>query len=237
MARNDRGNRKGVSLAKGPIALLGMAMLAWGIISLVLGGNSFTASPVDGTVSGERFLGLEGNGWTNLLWIAAGGLLLFGSPLHWGAKTMGIVVGLALGAASVISLVDGDDVFGIFAANGPTKLAWGVASIALLVLSMLPRVGGGKKDDSAGRVADRDRGRERMVTTPPTRVERERVVEREPGGRDRDIVADPDAGHGERITGGRTRGSSEQGAVSESRFERERVKGSGEGRDRPGPGR
>jgi len=51
---------------------------------------------------------------------------------------MSLIVGLALGAASVIALVDKRDVFGIFAANGATKLIWGVASAVLLVLALLP---------------------------------------------------------------------------------------------------
>ena len=72
---------KGVSLAKGPVALLGIAMLVWGILSLIFGGNGFNVRDVpSGPIPGANFLGVEGNGWTNLLWIAAGALLLFGSP-------------------------------------------------------------------------------------------------------------------------------------------------------------
>lgn len=165
---------KGVSLAKGPVAILGMALLAYGVTGLIFGGNSFTSSPLDGTVNGEKWLGLEVNGWSNLLFVGAGALLLFGAPLHWGAKGMSLIVGLALGAASVIALVDKDDVFGIFAANGLTKLVWGAAATLLLVLALLPRVGGAKKaDDHAD---DRD---ERPRST--RRVERERTaVDREP---------------------------------------------------------
>ena len=144
MARTHR-SENGFSLAKGPVGLLGLAMIAYGVLAYLFGGTSFDMSPVDGTVSGDTFLGIEGNGWTNALWVAAGLLLVLGAPMHWGAKTMAIIVGLALGAASVISMVDGDDVFGIFAANGPTMLAWGAAAAALLVLALLPRVGGGRR--------------------------------------------------------------------------------------------
>jgi hypothetical protein len=138
-----RGKDKGVSLAKGPVAVVGGLLLAYGITGLIFGGHGFTAHPMSGTVNGKTWLGLEVNGWSSLLFIAAGALLLFGSPLHWGAKGMSLIVGLGLGAASVISLVDGDDVFGIFAANGLTKLAWGAAAVVLLVVGLLPRVGGG----------------------------------------------------------------------------------------------
>jgi hypothetical protein len=146
----DKSHRRkdGVSLAKGPVALIGLALLAYGILNFLFGGNGFGASPVDGTVNGDTFLGIEANGWTNVLFAGAGLLLLFGSPLHWGAKSMAMIVGLVLGAASVISMVDGSDVFGIFATNGPTQLALGAAATALLLLSLLPKVGKKKHHDA-----------------------------------------------------------------------------------------
>jgi len=142
MATKDN---KGVSLAKGPVAVIGIALLALGVLGLIFGGNGFAADPVSGTVQGTKWLGLEANGWSNLLFAGAGVLLLFGSPLHWGAKSLSLIVGLALGAASVIAIFDGDDVFGIFAANGFTELVWGIAASVLLVLALLPRVGGDKQ--------------------------------------------------------------------------------------------
>jgi hypothetical protein len=158
MARHDD---KGVSLAKGPVGILGIVLLAYGVLALIFGGNGFDAEPVDGTVQGTSWLGFEGNGWSNALTAGAGALLLFGSPTHWGAKSLSLIVGLVLGAASVIALVDGDDVFGIFAANGLTKLGWGVAASVLLLLALLPRVRRRRTDDDRrlpdGRF-DRDRG-------------------------------------------------------------------------------
>jgi hypothetical protein len=141
MAKNKQ---KGVSLAKGPVAIIGMALLAYGITALIFGGHSFRADPLSGTVNGKTWLGLEVNAWSSLLFTSAGALLLFGSPLHWAAKSMSLIVGLALGAAAVIALIDKQDVFGIFAANGLTKLVWGAAGALLIVLSLLPRVGGNK---------------------------------------------------------------------------------------------
>jgi hypothetical protein len=174
---SDRSRaHKGTSLAKGPAFFIGLASLALGILGFLFADQSFTNNPVDGTVNGSSFLGIEGNGWTWALFAAGGLLLLLAAPMHWGAKTMALIVGLAFGAASVISLVDGDDVFGIFAANGLTKLAWGASAVALLIFSLLPRVGRdkGRRHDVD---VDHDRDRDRDVVAPaPTR---ERVVERE----------------------------------------------------------
>jgi hypothetical protein len=172
---NDKRS-KGVSLAKGPVLVVGLALLVYGALALIFGGHGFNMDPVSGTESGEQFLGLEGNGWTNLLFIGAGALLVFGSPTHWGAKSLSLIVGLVLGAASVIALVDGDDVFGIFAANGLTKLVWGVAAAVLIVLALLPRVGRKKADAD-----DRDQRGTRPVEREP-RFERDTSTSRDRTG-------------------------------------------------------
>lgn len=184
---------KGVSLAKGPVGLIGLALLAFGILAFIFGSHSFTAHPLNGNVNGKQFLGIETNGWSSLLFIAAGALLIFGAPLHWGAKSMSLIVGLALGAASVIALVDKRDVFGIFAANGPTKLIWGIASAVLLVLALLPRVGGGKKDkDRDDRPAPRQRTEPAVDRDPPsTRRRVERDVSTDDGSRTGSRVVAP----------------------------------------------
>ena len=162
---------KGTSLAKGPVGIIGIILLAGGILGLLFGSTDFTAEPIDGDVTGETLLGIAGNGWTWLLFAGAGAVLLLSAPLHWGAKTMALIVGLVLGAASVISIVDGSDVFGIFAANGPTMLAFGAAATALLLVALLPRTRGRKVDDER---AVRDR-----------RFERDAGTRAEPAGRRR----------------------------------------------------
>ena len=163
-----RSRNKGVSLAKGPVAVVGALLLAYGITGLIFGGHGFTAHPMSGTVNGKTWLGLEVNGWSSLLFIAAGALLLFGSPVHVLAKSLSLIVGLTLGAASVIALYDKQDVFGIFAANGLTKLVWGAAGALLIVLSLLPRVGRKQAPESAP--DRRERG------PAPRAAERERTA-------------------------------------------------------------
>jgi hypothetical protein len=172
---------KGVSLAKGPVAIVGLVLLAYGVTAFIFGGHSFAAHPIDGAVNGKTWLGLEVNAWSSLLFVAAGLLLLFGAPLHWAAKSMSLIVGLVLGAASVIALYDKQDVFGIFAANGLTKLVWGAAAALLIVLSLLPRVGKKRDKDRGEPVVDERPQPVRDVEPAPRRVVREeRVVERGP---------------------------------------------------------
>jgi hypothetical protein len=160
MARENTTGRKGVSLAKGPVAILGLAGIVYGVLGLILKGHGFALHIPHGTVHGRSWIGLEVNGWSDLLFIAAGLLLLFAAPLHWGAKSMSLLVGLVLGGAAVIAVIRGDGVFGIFAANHLTELVWGAAAVVLLFLALLPRVGAKDPDPepAGGRpVQSRDR--------------------------------------------------------------------------------
>ena len=142
---NGQKMTKGTSLAKGPVGLIGLALLAYGITALIFGGHSFAQHAPNGTVHGEHWLGLEVNGWSGLLFIAAGLLLVLAAPLHWGAKGMSLIVGLALGAAALLALASGHGALGIFAANHLTELVWGAAAVLLIVFSQLPRVGAKKR--------------------------------------------------------------------------------------------
>jgi len=148
---------KGVSLVKGPVGIIGIVLLAGGILGLLWGSTDFTTSAPDGDVTGSTWFGIEGNGWTWLLFAGAGLILLLSAPMHWGAKTMAMIVGLVMAAAAVIALVDGSDVLGIFAANDATVLAFAVAAGALLLVALLPRVGKRRRDDVV--VEERGRGR------------------------------------------------------------------------------
>lgn len=167
--------KKGISLAKGPVGLIGLVLLAYGITVLIFGGHSFVQHALNGTVHGKTWLGLEVNGWSGVLFIAAGLLLLLGAPRHWGAKSMSLIVGLALGAVAVIALVKGHGALGIFAANHLTELVWGAAAVLLIAFSQLPRVGGKVKQYDG----DAERARvTRPVAHEPSTVEHERARER-----------------------------------------------------------
>jgi hypothetical protein len=153
MARNDGTRHKGASLAKGPVGVVGVLCLALGILGLIFGSLNFTAHPMNGTVNGGKFLGIEGNGWTWLGFGVAGVLLLLASPTHWGAKSIALLVGLAFGAAAVIAIIDGTDVFGIIATNTATKVVLAVGAVVLVVLARLPRLGHRRGDGRRDRDA------------------------------------------------------------------------------------
>jgi hypothetical protein len=65
-----------------------------------------------------------------------------GSAVHWGAKTMSLIVGVVLGGAALVALATKKrGAFGLLAANHVTELVWGAAGVALILLSLMPRVG------------------------------------------------------------------------------------------------
>ena len=133
---------RGVSLARGPALILGTILLAAGLYSIY---KQHTFPPFsnfpdgDAPVEGKIIFSIFGvNGWTGELTAVAGGLLLFGAAQHVLAKTMSLIVGVALGAAAVIALISGN-VLGLAAANGWTKLAWAISAAILLVNTLVPR--------------------------------------------------------------------------------------------------
>ena len=129
------------------VAVIGLLLFAYGVTGLVFSDVEFGGDPLDGTVNGETWLGAEGNGWTFLSFMLGGVVLFAASATRIAAKTAAVVIGLLCGAASVIALVDGDDVFGSLAANGPTTLIWGVAALLLLAIGLAPTGRGRERDE------------------------------------------------------------------------------------------
>jgi hypothetical protein len=133
---------KGISLARGPALVLGTILLAAGLYFLYkqhvfpkFANFPNGKAPVEGKV----FFGIFGaNGWTGMLTAVGGGLLLFGAAQHLLAKTMSLIVGVALAAAAIIALASGD-VLGLAAANGWTEIGWGVVAAILLFNTVIPR--------------------------------------------------------------------------------------------------
>ena len=137
-------------------------------------------------MTGTTFIGIAGNGWTWVAFAAAGLLLLLGSTIHWGAKSMAFIVGVAFVVGALIALSDGDDILGVIAMNNWTTLIMGAAGAGLIVLSMMPRVG--RRRGGAPMATRRDRELEESRTGRFDR-EREPVAEREAVTTRHDTVA------------------------------------------------
>ncbi|MGI8862968.1 MAG: hypothetical protein ACR2JH_00985 [Solirubrobacteraceae bacterium] len=178
---------KGISLARGPALILGTILLAAGLYFLYKQ-HVFpkTANFPDGKapVQSKVFLGVFGaNGWTGMLTAVGGGLLLFGAAQHLLAKTMSLIVGVALAAAAIIALVSGD-VLGLAAANGWTEIGWGAVAAILLFNTVIPRRRTTVATGYAGGVGRR-RGSAAVPTTgagAAAATEQDRVADRHASG-------------------------------------------------------
>jgi hypothetical protein len=180
---------KGISLARGPALILGTLLLAAGLYFLYkqhffpkLANFPNGHAPVQGKV----FLGIFGaNGWTGMLTAVGGGLLMFGAAQHLLAKTMSLIVGIALGAAAIIALASGN-VLGLAAANHWTELGWGGVAAILLFNTAIPRRRRAIETDAgAGAPAYQDtqvREPDTQVHEPDTQVQEQdgQVREEEP---------------------------------------------------------
>jgi Domain of unknown function (DUF4383) len=133
---------RGVSLAKGPIAVIGLLGIIYGVSALIVRAHGFALHFPSGHVHGAHWLLLKVNGWTALLFIAAGLALLFSAAAHITAKTMAMLVGIVMIVLAVIAFSQKHGALGIFAANHWTELVWGAGGVVLLVLALMPRVGG-----------------------------------------------------------------------------------------------
>ena len=141
MVNDTVTTEKGPSLSRGPALVLGTILLAVGLYALY---HQHTFPPSSNFPDGKapvggKVFGIFGaNGWTGMLTAIAGGLLLFGAAEHLLAKTLSLIVGIALGAAAIIALVS-NDVLGMAAANHLTEIGWGASAIILLFNALIPR--------------------------------------------------------------------------------------------------
>jgi hypothetical protein len=131
----------GASVARGPAALVGGVLLAFGLAALVHH-NQFppiTRAFPRGTPHGSDFLGIEVNGWTAWLSAVSGSIVLFGSGQHALAKLVSLLGGLALAGSALLGIVNGS-VLGLAATNTITELGLAAAATVLLLTAFAPRV-------------------------------------------------------------------------------------------------
>ncbi len=133
---------KGISLARVPALIIGTILTAAGLFFLYKAHTfpKFSNFPNGhAPADGKFFFGIfAANGWTGMFTAVAGALLLFGAAQHLLAKTMSLVVGIALGAAAVIAAVSGN-VLGMASANRWTELGWAACAVILLFNTLVPR--------------------------------------------------------------------------------------------------
>ena len=96
-----------------------MGLIAAGVLGFFFGGSGFGTGDA---VQGREFLGLEVNGWHNIVHIASGALLLFASPKAKLAGTALLVFGLTYAVVTIWGFLDGNTVANLIPVNLPDNI-------------------------------------------------------------------------------------------------------------------
>jgi hypothetical protein len=129
-ALGDTGKeRAGRTLAQSTCLVLGLTLVAVGVLGFLFGGTNFDTGS---NVQGRDFIVFEVNGWHNLVHIATGALLLLGAPKPATAVISLLIFGGGYALVTVWGLIDGNDVFNLV----PINAADNVLHIALTALAL-----------------------------------------------------------------------------------------------------
>ncbi|MFL5844778.1 MAG: DUF4383 domain-containing protein [Solirubrobacteraceae bacterium] len=158
-------------LAPQPIApaqvvagVLGTVLVIAGLIGLAVDTSFHTGAGIDG----HRLLGLEVNGWHNIVHVASGLLLLAGLGSNRRARRVCQLFGLTYLVVTIVGLADGDDIFGLFPINPADNVLHALLALVALWAAKLSK-------DKRGQLS-----RDRVI-----------IDEAEPGNR----IVGPGSGH------------------------------------------
>ncbi len=130
--------------------LLGVVLLALGVLALILGSMNFGVAD---RINAEEFLIWRVSGWETILYIATGALGLVMASRVDAARTYSLVAGIAYAAFAVWGFIDGNDVFGLLAVDTTDNIFHAAIGGLGLVAASLP--------EPAQRVAGVGRGASR----------------------------------------------------------------------------
>jgi hypothetical protein len=94
--------------------IVGVVLVAAGLLGFITDSSFDTGAPLNG----DELLGLEVNGWHNLVHIASGLFLLAMSPKRASAKTGAFAFAAIYVVVTIVGLADGNDILGILPING-----------------------------------------------------------------------------------------------------------------------
>ena len=111
--------------------VVGLVLVAAGAIGFAVDSSFHTG---DGLM-GHKLLGLEVNGWHNLVHIATGALLLAGSGSRSAARGVCRLFGLGYIVVTIAGIAGGNDAFGLIPINAPDDVLHGVLAFGALLAS------------------------------------------------------------------------------------------------------
>lgn len=108
--------------------VLGAALVVAGLLGLAVDASFETGAGIDG----DRLVGLEVNGWHNLVHLASGLLLLTGLGSNERARKVCTLFGLTYLVVTIVGLADGDDILGLLPVNAADNVLHAVLALVAL---------------------------------------------------------------------------------------------------------
>ena len=170
--RNGAGQRErdgGKTPAQWYCYIFGATLLIAGLLGFIVDQDFDTATTDDsprGFVNGDLLLGLEVNGWHNVVHIASGLVLLLLATKRSSARLGAITFGVVYAAVTIIGFIDGEDIFGVLPVNTADNLLHLAIAALGIIAGLLSK---GRDDDRDERVA-RDAPSTAAVDTPRRRA-------------------------------------------------------------------
>src|SRR3954466_2455053 len=126
-AHSSAARRGGPSPAQAFCGLVGAVLILAGILGF-FGDSSFGGPDERGS-----FLGLDVNGWHNIVHIATGLLLLVGAPKATLARVACLAFGVTYALVALLGWIDGSDVVGLIPIDAADNVLHSVLAVLALV--------------------------------------------------------------------------------------------------------
>ncbi|HWH92482.1 MAG TPA: DUF4383 domain-containing protein [Baekduia sp.] len=139
--------KRGLTPAQWFSLVVGGVLLLVGVLGFIADASFDTTGTVDtdaggnagGNLQGDGFLGLEVNGWHNIVHIASGAFLLLMARKRRTAKLGTIAFGAIYGLVTIIGLIDGEDVLGFIPVNAADNVLHVLLSAGSLLAGLVSR--------------------------------------------------------------------------------------------------
>jgi hypothetical protein len=119
--------------------VVGATLLLVGLLGFLAESKFDTSSGGDGgALDGEKFILFEVNGWHNVVHIASGLFLLALMRRHDTARIAALSFGAIYGVVTLIGLIDGKDVLGLFPVNPADNVLHILLTVAAFAAGLAP---------------------------------------------------------------------------------------------------
>src|SRR4051794_4140291 len=151
------GRGRGRTPAQWYCLLGGLALLLAGLLGFIADASFDTGGTPDadrlgnanGQLQGDSLLGFEVNGWHNVIHVASGLLLLLAASRARRARTVALLFGAVYGVVTIIGLIDGNDVLGLFPVNAADNILHILLTLASLAAGFASPADDLDRDDRA----------------------------------------------------------------------------------------